>query len=393
MRILFLSSWFPHPPDNGSKLRILNLLRQLAAEHSLTLLSLSPEPARDAASAGALRDCCQRLAVVREPPYAPSTPRALAGLFAGPPRALSSTYSREMERLLWRELERGYDLLIASELGTMLYALAAQGIPRLLDDAEVRLFEPGGPALARLRLGLTRLKLAHFLRRHATAFRAWTVVSHLERESLLALAPNLGPVWVIPNGVEAERYLGDYGPPEPDSLIYPGALTYGPNRDAMVYFLQEIFPRVRAARPAARLRITGPSDATAAARLPLGEGVELTGYLPDVRPALAQSAVCVCPLRHGAGSRIKVLESLALGTPVVATTKGAEGLAVTPGHDILLADEPGAFAEAVVEVLASPERRRALGARGRALVRERYDWGVIGPQVRTLAALAAGRAS
>ena len=108
--------------------------------------------------------------------------------------------------------------------------------------------------------------------------------------------------------------------------------------------------------------------------MPLGNGAELTGYLNDIRPAVAQSWACVVPLRVGGGTRLKILEAMALGTPVVSTSKGAEGLAVTHGENILIADDPGDFAQAVVCLLGDESLRAKLSANGRRLVEERYSW-------------------
>jgi glycosyltransferase involved in cell wall biosynthesis len=118
--------------------------------------------------------------------------------------------------------------------------------------------------------------------------------------------------------------------------------------------------------------------------LPGSAAVEYTGYVDDIRTLVAESRVSVVPLRHGSGTRLKILESLALGTPVVSTTKGAEGLSVTSGEDILLRDDPDGFARGVVELLGSDELHCRLANGGRRLVRSRYDWQVVGADIRTL---------
>jgi glycosyltransferase involved in cell wall biosynthesis len=142
----------------------------------------------------------------------------------------------------------------------------------------------------------------------------------------------------------------------------------------MEFFLNDIFPQVKASRPEATLRITGRSDGVPLDRLPLGNGAELTGYLDDIRPAIAQSWMCVVPLQIGGGTRLKILEAMALGTPVLSTSKGAEGLDVTPGEDILIADGATEFADAVTRLLSNPALRARLAAGGQRLVEERYSW-------------------
>ena len=201
---------------------------------------------------------------------------------------------------------------------------------------------------------------------------------------MLSIAPNYRRVVVVPNGVDLDWYKGDFGAPEPGTLVFPGALTYNANFDAMTFFLHQVFPLIKARRPGAILRITGKTNGVLVDRLPLDESVILTGYLDDVRPTVAQSWACVVPLRVGGGTRLKVLEAMALGTPVVSTSKGAEGLEVTPGEDILIADEPTEFADAVLRLLDDPALRAKLAANGRRLVRERYGWEQIGKKLDQL---------
>ncbi|MFW6116436.1 MAG: glycosyltransferase family 4 protein, partial [bacterium] len=186
---------------------------------------------------------------------------------------------------------------------------------------------------------------------------------------------------LVPNGVDLETNSGDFGAPEPDTLIYPGALTYSANFDAMEFFLQDVFPLVKSQRPNAKLRITGRYDGAPTERLPLGDGVELTGYLDDIRPTVGQTWACVVPLRTGGGTRLKILEAMALGTPVVSTAKGAEGLRVSPGEDILIANEPAEFAAHVLRLLDDEALREKLVANGRNLVEARYRWDRIGERL------------
>jgi glycosyltransferase involved in cell wall biosynthesis len=201
-----------------------------------------------------------------------------------------------------------------------------------------------------------------------------TVASQQERQLIRDIVPGYRSLAVIPNGIDLQRYVGDFGPVESDTLIFPGAVTYKANFDAMRFFLQKVFPRIRTARPGAVLRITGRTDGVDLKRLPLGDGVILTGYLDDVRPAVAQSWGCVVPLRLGGGTRLKILEAMALGTPVVSTSKGAEGLEVTPGKDILIADEPAELADTILRLLNDRVLRTKLAIEGQQLVTQKYGW-------------------
>jgi glycosyltransferase involved in cell wall biosynthesis len=193
------------------------------------------------------------------------------------------------------------------------------------------------------------------------------------------------PIAIIPNGADVAGALTAQATPEPDTLIYPGALSYDANYDAMLHFVHAILPRIRAQRPQVRLRITGWVTAEQQAAL-AADGVEWTGYVPDVRPLVARAWSEVVPLRLGGGTRLKVLEALALGTPVVSTSKGVEGLELEPEQHLLLADTPAEFARATLRLLAEPALRARLAVAGRQIVRANYDWRQIGGQLNQLLA-------
>jgi glycosyltransferase involved in cell wall biosynthesis len=263
--------------------------------------------------------------------------------------------------------------------------LGIDSIPRVVEDLELSMIWNKVRAqrtwLGRARHGLTWWKLRHYAASLLSQIEGCTVCSEQERSLLQSIAPDFESLSVIPNGLDTELYDEEWGSRVPDTLIYPGALTYQANFDAMAFFLKDVFPLIRAQAPGVTLRITGRTDGVPTHRLPIDDGVILTGYLADVRPTIAQSAVCVVPLLSGGGTRLKILEAMALGTPVVSTLQGAEGLRVTPGQDILIADDPGTFAHQVLRLLASPELQSRLARAGRRLVRENYDWAGIGSRL------------
>jgi glycosyltransferase involved in cell wall biosynthesis len=172
--------------------------------------------------------------------------------------------------------------------------------------------------------------------------------------------------------------------PQADRMVFNGSLTYAANLEAVRWFVAETLPLIRAARPEARLVVTGRTEGVDLAGVADQPGVELSGYLEDVRPAVAGSWLAVAPLLSGGGTRLKILEAMALGTPVAATPKGAEGLAARPGEEILIADKPGALAALCVRLLESPALRQAMAEKGRRLVEGRYGWEGIGERFCTL---------
>jgi len=183
-------------------------------------------------------------------------------------------------------------------------------------------------------------------------------------------------VRVLANGVDRTA-LFEPNSPIPGRLIYPGSVTYSANLEAVQYFVSDILPRIRAASPDVCLRVTGKTNEIDLSGL-ASPSVTFTGQVADIRREVASSMVCVVPLKSGGGTRLKILEALALGTPVVSTVKGAEGLAVTDGQDILIADNAPAFAANVIRVLNEPSLRQRLASNGRQLVSQLYSWDRIG---------------
>jgi glycosyltransferase involved in cell wall biosynthesis len=212
--------------------------------------------------------------------------------------------------------------------------------------------------------------MSHLLR----SFDGCTVV--LEKSVEQPQLP-CGSTAVIPNGVNLTDYQGDFGLPEAGTLIYSG-LSPTANYGGSVLLAGDI-PPIQAERPEVKF-MTGSLDGVQIEALPRHEGVIFTGYLDDVRPWVARSWLQVVPLRSGGGTRLKVLESMAIGTPVVSTSKGAEGLDLQPGRDLLIADSPAAFASAVLMVLGDAPLRRELSRAGQQVVAGRYNWQLIGRQ-------------
>jgi glycosyltransferase involved in cell wall biosynthesis len=220
-------------------------------------------------------------------------------------------------------------------------------------------------------------------------FAVCTVVSSTEAINVRHAAPQYDRLAVVPNAVDVSEYAGEFGPVEPDTMVFTGSATYAPNLDAARFLVDSVLPLVAEQAPTAQLRITGHIPRDAQRLLAQRPGVVLTGHVPDIRPVVARSAVSVAPIRSGGGTRLKILEAMALGTPVVATLKGAEGLDVRDGHNILLADDAQSFAAAVLHVMRTPTVRAQLAVRGRELVASRYDWTVIGSGLRGLVEAAA----
>ena len=383
MKILWLAPWFPFPPDNGIRIRLHHLIRALGKQNEIHLISFVR--AEDRPSAFALREYCATIEIVPWRDYRSTHSNALAGLFSPTPRSLVDTYSAEMAQCV-RQAQGPFDLVIASTIDTASYALLANARARLLEEHNFTTrwmrdeYRREPNAVKRARRWLTFWKYRRYEKKLFAQFDACTMVSDQDAADARTWLDYKNILRVIPNGVDLLYYAPQPIEPELNTLVFNGALTYGANLDAMQFFAAEIWRQIKSVEPSARLSITGRADGIAPDQLPRGKDITLTGYLADLRPTMRQSWVCVVPLRTGSGTRLKILEAMALGTPVVSTSKGAEGLNVTNGEDILLADAPDAFAKQVLRVLRDPQLRARLSRNARQLVESQYGWDSIGAE-------------
>ena len=368
MRILFLSRWYPYPPDNGSKIRVYGLLRGLCERHDVTLVSFH-DPAENPGAPDLPGPSLIRVSPFRE--FDRRSGRALLGYLSAAPRYLVDTHSTQMEQLIRQTVrDTRFDVVIASQLSMAAYHESFRGIPSIFEEAELGTYVPAhGHSSARLRQRLTWAKHTRYMSRLLGNFACCTVASDVERDLLAGVAPRRVPLHVVPNSVDTDPVAGGMSR-VPDSLIFTGSVRYAPNRDAIAWFRNEIFPEVRTKVPSVRLTITGDADPLFP---PPAPDVILTGRVQDVRPLVAASAVSLAPIRVGGGTRLKILEAMAAGTPVVATSKAAEGLGAHAGTHLMIADTPREFADAVHSLLRDPAGARQMADRAWHLCHERYD--------------------
>ena len=283
-------------------------------------------------------------------------------------------------RAVLADLERDarFDALICDFLFPAINTLDLRLRPRLLfqHNLETRIWERYAAtetsSLRRAYFDLQRRRVADFERRACSSYDHCIAVSGLDAD---AMRRDFGAraVSVVPTGVDV-----DYFCPRPGSgagVVFVGSMDWMPNQDAVRYFAAEVLPLVRREEPDVRFTVVGrsaPADVVELSRS--APGVEVTGFVEDVRPYIARADVVVVPLRVGGGTRIKIYEAMAMGKVVVSTTIGVEGLPVRAGRDLVIADTPEHFAREVLQVLRSPEMRRSLEQRARAYVVENCSW-------------------
>jgi glycosyltransferase involved in cell wall biosynthesis len=387
MKILFLSRWFPFPMNNGSKIRIYNLLCGLSRHHEVTLLSFADQPGVSP-EAPEIRAVCSKVQVIPWREFDPATARARFGFLSLKPRSVVDTFSPEMAGAITRTLIEGkFDLIIASQLQMAAYYPYFQDVPAVFEELEIGLFHDQAFSVdgrIRLRQALTWFKLRTYLSRLLDSFQAVTVVSARERDLLARNFPRYHrPVEVIPNCLNMDEYKNIRAEKKANTLIFAGPFKYHANYDAMKWFVGEVFPLILERIPVAHLIITGDHQNLP---LPSTKNITLAGYVDDVKSLTASCTMSIAPLLSGGGTRLKILEAMALGTPVVATSKGAEGLDARRGEHLLIADSAGDFAESTVRLLKEAGLRQQLAANSQKMVREKYDWGGIMPSFLRLLA-------
>jgi sugar transferase (PEP-CTERM/EpsH1 system associated) len=229
---------------------------------------------------------------------------------------------------------------------------------------------------------ITRMKLEKYEKAICGRFHHTLTCSSQEREIVANWHGNTHTA-LIPNGVDLQTYhLSEEASEEEDRVVFVGKMDYHANIDAVVWFARDILPLIRAHRPGVKFQIVGgfpTKEVQSLGRLP---GIEVTGFVEDVRPYLSRATCVVVPLKIGAGTRLKIVEALALGKALVSTSLGAEGIEVKSGQEALLADDPQIFADQVLRVLRNLTLRRDLGRAGRSLVERHYSWDVIGSELQ-----------
>lgn len=396
LRILLLTPQLPYPPHQGTSLRNYNLLRYLArdAGHQVSLLSFAT-PGTAPEHLAHLRTLCPAVETVPAP--CRSRLRRLWTVIASSQpdmawRLASAAYAQALAAWLVRER---FDVLQVEGIEMARYLRAADAAtPRIVfDDHNAEYLLQRRAFLADLRRParwpaaaysfLQWLKLRRFERQACRRADRVVAVSEADAQALRALDPALQPI-VVPNGVDLEANrpgLPPLGGMARPSLVFTGKMDYRPNIDAALWFGRHVLPRIWAACPEAHFYVVGQSPSPRLAPLHGEPRITITGRVPETWPYIAGADVYVVPLLVGGGTRLKVLEAMAMGRALVSTRLGVEGLGVTDGQELLLADTPDSFAQQVLALLGDQERQRRLGRGARTFVERSYGWRSIGPRL------------
>lgn len=413
LRVLYVTQVPPSPPRYGAQVRIHGLMTALAERHEVSAVCCAASQAEAERARAAMRAYCRHVDIVVDPTSDVTVQKRLLQL-----RSLASRHS--FERLLFTttRMQRRIDAALSARRYDVVnvegpfvvhhrFRTAPAGAPPpriVLDEHNVE-YDVNRQIAGRQDASAARRLYAavNWRKMRREEEGAWgrvdalTVTSPHDAGRVRAVHPR-ARVAVVPNAVDVGRYAPrpDDPPPERNTLLFFGALDYFPNSDALAFFLDQVWPRVLATHPAVRLRILGrrPPAWLAARRAP---GVEIGGFVEDLRPAIAAAGAVIVPLRLGGGTRLKILEAMAMARPIVSTALGAEGIDVAHGRELLLADGAEGFAAGIGRLLDDPALGARLGRAARALVERRYSWrasaAVLDALLQELTGTAADRAA
>lgn len=382
LRILWVKAGKLLPVDTGGKIRSYNILRHLARSHEVNLLSYY----------GGKRDDVYEGDIHRELPGTKTIcTGALDGnvlaqsvdylrrVFQAPPFAVSKFTHPSVRTAVASLLDaKSFDVAVCDFLSASLNFPARLSTPTVLFQHNVetalwrRMASTEKNPLKRLAYQIEAAKMERYEKRALKRFRHVIAVSENDRQQMLTMEPNCA-ITTVPTGVDTLRY--PVAPPAnltPPKIVFTGSMDWEPNLDAVTYFCQDIFPRVRAEYPSALFQIVGRNPHPRIKQL-ASKNVQVTGTVPSVAEYLRDATLVIVPLRIGGGTRLKIFEAMAMGKAVISTSVGAEGLDIHSGQDLILADDPTAFADAILTLIRDPILRQRY-ENSAAKLAAQYDW-------------------
>jgi glycosyltransferase involved in cell wall biosynthesis len=387
MNVLLLTQVLPYPPDSGPKVKTWNVLKYLAQHHQVTLVSFVRGDQSD--DVRHLERYCRAVHTV---PMQRGVWRDLwymvLSFLKNEPFLMVRDDRAAMRRLVDRLASGGadsedthFDVAHADQMNMAQYAARVSGAHKIIDAHNAlwllykRLWRTMGPGPRRWLLGRDYRLLERYEGRVCREFDAVLAVSEEDKVALEEAAGRSLDITVIPIAIDADEVTVVQREPKPRHILHIGTMYWPPNVEAVSWFVRDVYPLIRQQCPDVQFDVVGSRPPAELLGLnDAGLGINVTGYVADPTPYLERAALMVVPLHAGGGMRVKILNALAQGIPIVSTTLGAEGIGVTSGENILVADEPADLAVACLSLLDNPDLGRRLARNGRTLVEQRYDY-------------------
>lgn len=390
MRLLWLSHFIPYPPHGGAHQRSYNLLRHASRRYETTLVAFNLQDyAADELRHWQLelRKYCSCVVFWNMPVRWKSLrwgTRLMLSPLKPEPYSCRCFWSPAIERK-WEALLQQHQgaLVHFDSIDLALFAGAVAGFCKVLnhhncESAMARRRAEGEPnPVKRLYLESQASKIARLETKMCPLFDINLAVSEADAQLLRSGSPK-GQFHIVENGTDTDYFTSASVPAGRDTLIFTSSLNWYPNISAIQYFVREVWPKVKWERPRVRLYVVGRKPSTSLARwLRQDPQITLVDSPPDVRPWMAKAAVFICPMTDGGGTKVKLLDAMAMAKPIISTSVGCEGLAVKHGENILIADRPSEFAAAISEALRDRALQERLGREARLLVERKYSWPIV----------------
>ena len=398
MNILWVSHFVPYPPSGGAFQRSYNLLRETARKNDVYLIALKRKPSthpRAEMDMARKKLCafCKEVVIIDISSRISGAPLyllALKSLFRGIPLSVSMYQFPEMSHYIRQASEKiKFDVVHFDTISLAAYLEDIDGkIPKVMNHHNVESFmmmrrsakEPN--PLKKLFFRIEGQRLLRYEEKYCQKFQLNLSISELDKEMFQGIAPD-ARFEVVDNGVDTRYFLPENDYKKKNRLIFAGRLDQYYNRDAILHFCAKTWPLVREANPEMRLAIIGSGTAPVqlleiARKDPR---IDMIGHVDDVRPYFADSLAMICPIQDGGRTRLKVLDAMAMGMPIVSTTIGCEGIDAANEEELLIADTPEEFNDMINKIYTDDELRASLGTRARDKVESRYSWSIIGEKL------------
>lgn len=396
MRILIIAHKVPYPPRGGATLRNFNLLKECSKTHKIHLITFTQEPyLRDPdkleASIEGLKQYCEEVKVFKIPTDGKRLRWLLMlffNLFSPLPYSVSRFWSRGMVSAVRESVAKNsFDVVEIGTIALVKYASLAPGIPKLLIHHNIesmllkRRSRTEKNPLAKAYLALQAYKLKRLERKACEFIDAHTTVSELDKQILLQSCPRINAT-VVDNGVDTDYFQPSSIATTPNSLVYAGSMNWYPNAEAMIYFVRDIWPIIINKLPDIEMNLIGADPPQILVEHSKRDtNFKIYGFVDDVRPYIRSTAAYIVPITVGGGTRLKILDAMAMGKAIVSTSIGCEGIDVKDGENILIADTPEEFAEKTMAVLGDEALRKRLGDAARKTAEQKYSWTHIAPRL------------
>lgn len=411
MRILFVSPTFPYPPTDGGKIRVFNLLKQLSLQNEVAFLSFQTSPSEQM-GIDELKKLGVKVEVIKPKSNLNLSYKVmLRSIFRLHPITVAKYFDLQMSQRISEYVKSAqFDVIHFEMIHMGQYLKRAKGVlwsyaheahehktkmvlseQNIDSDVWKRMYKNVDDPIRKFILWVQHKLFERLEGSLCPLFDLCICVSERDKGILSSLAnlsdlSNLNAdsrvkVEVIPNGVDLQLYKPDEASEVESMILFTGSMDWYPNEDAVIFFCDEILPKIQSEKPDTRFYIVGQNPSHKVSSLSDRDGVVVTGRVDDIKPYINRASVYVVPLRVGGGTRLKILEAIAMKKAVISTSIGAEGLELANGKEVLIADSAEEFIRLVLRLLADKGLRKELGQNGRRAVEEKYGWDRIGQKL------------